>query len=1017
MDKSVFRFIWRFSKRGQLSIVALVLLSLPFYFLSLDLPKTIVNKAILGKGLSDEGQAVLSLDLLGLFGEGAARVEVGQVWYLVLLSFAFLALVIINGLFKLSINTAKGRLGERMLRRLRFMLFDRILRFPIPHFRKVKAPELATMVKDEIEPLGGFIGDAYVQPIFLGGQTLTALLFIISQNFWLGLLAGAIAGFQAYLIPRLRAPILELGRARQLTARDLAGRIGEAVDGIEQIHVNDTGRFERADLAGRLGRIFSIRFELYQKKFSVKFINNMLSQLTPFLFYLIGGYLAIKGLLDVGQLIAVIVAYKDLPGPMKELIDWDQRRQDTQIKYEQVVTQFDPKGLADPALSLSDFATLEGPLTLTNVTVAEAGARPVVDHVSVTMALNETVAMMGPGASRVIEAIARLRPITTGKITFGSRVLSETPNSVFGRSTAYLGNTVYLRGPTVFDALAYPLKRRPSEGGKADGFAAQEAKRAGNPDDDAASDWIDYAAAGTANADELRDKMLEALGIVEMEDDLFRWGLREVVQTQGSTSQSILRARRAVAQRLARDQMTLLVEPFDINAFNGNATIAENLRFGAATDAQFSDAMLASNGIMQDVLRRTDLFDPMVRIGRSIGEMLLEIFQDVSAGNPLIEQFSFVDAEELQRIRTVLERDEAEAGDDARFIALAFSYVDARHRLAVLSADLRAQIVQARAAFRRAIESGAAGAVAFYDVDAPTVGVRLIDDILHGRISNGVARAHETVEALIFEALDAEHLLPVVLNAGLGHHIGIGGKRLSASQRQRIGLAQTVLRRPDVLLLNDAMIVVDEEQARRILTRVVSLRKGKATFAALARPQYANIFDRRISFEDGRLLVDELQPSTAEPAPSRSELDDEVAVLAQTSLFASFEPATLKLLAFASRRVTFMPGQDVFRQGDRADCAYVVISGTASVLVASNEGVTEIATVGKNHFVGEIAILSDGERTATVRASSELIALEIDREMFLRLIRDFPDIAIEVMRDLSLRLRQTTTQVVEAHEA
>ena len=52
------------------------------------------------------------------------------------------------------------RLGERMLRRLRYTLFDRVLRFPISHFRKVKQAEVATMIKDEVEPLGGFIGDA-----------------------------------------------------------------------------------------------------------------------------------------------------------------------------------------------------------------------------------------------------------------------------------------------------------------------------------------------------------------------------------------------------------------------------------------------------------------------------------------------------------------------------------------------------------------------------------------------------------------------------------------------------------------------------------------------------------------------------------------------------------------------------------------------------------------------------------------------------------------------------------------
>ena len=902
-----------------------------------------------------------------------------------------------------------------MLRRLRFNLFDRILRFPIPHFRKVKAPELATMIKDEIEPLGGFIGDAYVQPVFLGGQTLTALAFILTQNLWLGLLAGAIALFQAYLIPRLRAPILELGRERQLTARDLAGRIGEAVDGIEQIHVNDTGRFERADMAARLGRIFSIRFELYQKKFSVKFINNMLAQLTPFLFYLIGGYLAIKGVLDVGQLIAVIVAYKDLPGPMKELIDWDQRRQDTQIKYEQVVAQFDPKGMADPSLSIPQDGELEGPLTLTDVTVAEGGGRPLVDRVSVTLALNETVALTGPGASRVIESIARLRPITTGDIKFGDHRLAGLPNSVIARSAAYLGSSVYLRGPSVFDTLAYPLKRLP-DSSVTDDWTETEALRTGNPADNTEADWIDYAAAGVGNVDELRAAMVGVLTIVEMEDDLFRWGLQEIVQPDVENGPRILRAREAVAKRLAGEELSMLVDGFDADSYNSNASIAENLRFGAATDERFSDDLLARSAMMQEVLRSSGLLDPLIGIGRLIGEMLLEIFQDISPDNTLVEQFSFVKAAELPRIRAALGRETMAAGDREILLALSLAYVEVRHRLGVLDEAMQARIVGARHLFREAIETSGADAVAFYDPARSTAGIPLIDDILFGRVSNSVARSRERVEAVIFEALDAEGLLPLVLTIGLDYQIGSGGRQLSSSQQQRIGLAQAMLRKPNILLLNDAMIVVDEMQARRILTRVVGLRNGKATFAALARPQYANIFGRRISFEDGRLFADEKRAAQSGIAPTVA-LDTEVAALARTTLFEKFDLATLKLLAFASRRVTFRAGEVLFNQGDRAYCAYVIIEGAAKVLVESADGMTEIASIEENQFVGELAILSDGVRTATVRASGELIALEIEREMFLQLIRDFPDIAIEIMRDLGLRLQETTAMAIGPHPA
>ena len=179
------------------------------------------------------------------------------------------------------------------------------------------------MIKDEVEPLGGFIGDAFVQPVLLGGQAVTALAFILVQSLWLGLIALVIVAVQGFFVPKLRRRLIVLGRARQLTARELSGRVGEVVDGIAAVHTHDTSNFERADFSARLGRIFKIRYDIYQWKFFVKFLNNFLAQITPYLFYLIGGYLAIRGQLDVGQLVAVIGAYKDLPGPLKELIDWD----------------------------------------------------------------------------------------------------------------------------------------------------------------------------------------------------------------------------------------------------------------------------------------------------------------------------------------------------------------------------------------------------------------------------------------------------------------------------------------------------------------------------------------------------------------------------------------------------------------------------------------------------------------------------------------------------------------------
>src|SRR5262245_12510736 len=473
MDKSLAKYIWSYTSRQQLWILFIILLSMPTYFLSLDLPKQIVNGPIQGDGFNTPGaqQTFLKLSLgLPNWISSAEPVvlfdgfQLERFQMLMALSGAFLILVIINGLFKLYINTYKGRLGERMLRRLRFQLVDRVLRFPPNVFKRVKASEVATMVKDEVEPLGGFIGDAYVQPAFLGMQAATALFFIILQNFWLGVLAAFMVGIQGIIIPKMRRRLIRLGKERQLTARQLAGRVGEIVDGVSSVHAHDTSNYERADIADRLGKIFKIRYALYQWKFFVKFLNNFLAQLTPFLFYAIGGYLALRGQLDIGQLVAVISAYKDLPAPIKELIDWDQQRVDVQVKYAQVVEQFHVDQILDPSLQrlvVKPVPPITTPISVVNLSAIDDSGAKLLDKISVEVKPGERVAIVGTpggGAEALGDSLARLLWPDSGRVNVADGDLYQLLEAITGRRMAYASSDAHLIQGSVRDNLLYALK-------------------------------------------------------------------------------------------------------------------------------------------------------------------------------------------------------------------------------------------------------------------------------------------------------------------------------------------------------------------------------------------------------------------------------------------------------------------------------------------------------------------------------------------------------------------------------
>lgn len=900
MERNIFKYVWRHSRREQLVLLGWVVCSLPFYFLSLDLPKQIVNRGIQGDGF----ETAESANPIGVIGVPLSETLTGerivlfqgvmadQQATLLILSFIFLFLVCVNGGFKYVINTGKGRMGERMLRRLRYELSDRLLRFRLPQIRRMKPAEVATMIKDEVEPLGGFIGDAFVTPAFLGGQAITAMVFIMVQSIWLGLIAGTIVLVQAILIPRLRVPILELGRQRQLTARLLAGRIGEVIEGAGEIHANDTSNYERAELTSRLGRIFDIRFEIFQRKFFVKFLNNFLSQLTPFIFYAGGGLLALSGRLDIGALVAVIAAYRDLPGPVKELIDWDQRRADVQIKYDQVIEQFQPTEIVEPAYQDPDVPVtpLEGDLKLSSVTLFEEGGGRLLDGVSFEMPLKAHVAVVGgasSGKDSLGEVIAGLVQYSAGSVEIGGHRIEDLRQAVLGRRIGYVAPDAYFFARSIKENLLYSLTHRPIHAAEYDAEAAAEAEarleenqRAANATFDLNADWIDYEAAGASDAAELTKKVLSVLDCVALSDDIYRFGLDGVLDAEGrpEVAEGILAARHRMAERLAEKGHGDLVELFDIAEYNRNATLGENLLFGTARDPAFAADVMVDHPVVREELKASGLDNHLVEKGLSIAQTMVEIFADLPAGHPFFEQFSFIDADDLPEFRQIIARAEnvgVKALPEAernRLLRLPMSYIEARHRLSLIDDAFEQEVLKVRKSLRERIMREAPDSVAFYDSERYNAAASIIDNILFGRLIYGRAQAEETISGYVGEILDELSLRDAVREIGLEYQVGIGGKRLSATRRQKLALARALLKRPDLLIVSEATAVMDGATRSELLRNVREEARGYGVVWIVERPSMAAGFPRVLVLEDGRLVDDGVYAELEEQQGALKEL-------------------------------------------------------------------------------------------------------------------------------------------------
>jgi CRP/FNR family transcriptional regulator, cyclic AMP receptor protein len=145
-------------------------------------------------------------------------------------------------------------------------------------------------------------------------------------------------------------------------------------------------------------------------------------------------------------------------------------------------------------------------------------------------------------------------------------------------------------------------------------------------------------------------------------------------------------------------------------------------------------------------------------------------------------------------------------------------------------------------------------------------------------------------------------------------------------------------------------------------------------------------------------------------------LKEETDALRRIPLFQNLDPAKLKLLAFMSQRLTFEPSQAVFAQGDPGDAAYIVLEGEAVVSIDTPKGRIDIARLGRNEILGEIAILCEVPRTAHVTATGDmpLVCLKIEKNDFMGMMTEFPSMAVEIMRELARRIVNTNQKLRQA---
>ena len=856
MEKSLFKFVWRYSRKQQITLFLITLLSFPILYYTLELPKLIVNDAISGEG----------------FPRTILGTEFGQIDYLLLLCFSFLGLVVLNNGVKYVLNVYRGLVGERMLRRLRYELYRRVMLFRLPRFRKMSSGEIIPMITSEVEPLGGFIGDAVALPAFQGGQLLVYLVFIFIQDPLLGAAAITFYPIQGYIIPKLQKRVNMLNKERVKNVRRISDRIGESVQGITEIHANDTTQWHLAELADRLHANFEIRFAVFRRKFLIKFINNFINQLTPFFFYSIGGYLVIKGDVSFGALVAVLAAYKDLAGPWKELLGYYQNQADVRIKYQAVVENFDVSDLypddriaAEPTEAA--LAAMAGPIEVDSVSFTGDAAGQELSDISLSIDPGCKVAFVGndgTGRAELVAMFAGLLSPKSGRVTVGGVSVEEMPESVLGQKVAYIGTAPQIFSGTIRSNLRYGIRHRPvSEPEAFDELEERikEAELTGNTLHVIEAHWDDFTSAGVTSAEELDNRAVELLKLAGLGDDIYQMGLRarfpEDLDT--NTQQAILSARRKLfndvrGNKKQSSQIAFWVE----DEFNPTATLAENLLFATSADRNLGVGMLSENAHVRAFLNDSGYRALFVEIGIAVAEAIIELFAEVEGDSSLLDTLDLMNVEELSEFEELLEQvrvegvEKLERDDSRRFISLAFRLIPARHRLGVINEERAKQIVELRTAFRNSLSEENLGDFAFFDRDAVHPSFSISENIVFGLPRLDRRGSQETVSRLIAEVSEKEGLRPFIMQAGLDFDVGVMGGVLSVGQKRKIALVRALIKQPDILVADELLQGTADDAAA--MDAISCVMEGKSVILGVNRLELAQTCDRLFVLDAGRII-------------------------------------------------------------------------------------------------------------------------------------------------------------------
>ncbi len=863
MEPRIFKYILRHSLNNQIQVIVLTLISFPILYSALELPKVIINDAL---------GAVT--DTITFLGQGFSAEA-----FLLILCAIYLLLIIGSGLLKMRINTLKGVIGERLVRRLRFQLTDRILRFPPKHFHRVSQGELIATVTAEAEPLAGFIGDSIALPLFQGGTMLTILVFMFMQNPILGFASIMLIPVQLLIIPKLQRHINELKKQRVKVVRHFSERIGEAVDGAIDIRIHGTERYHQAEFSSILGKLFNIRFEIFQRKFFMKFLNNFINSLTPIMFYSIGGILAIRGEITVGALVAAIAAHKELIDPWRELLNYYQNYQDALIRYGQILKRFQSDNLApEIEFDIPQYPAdkrLSGDLIFRDAWLLnDAGER----------FLHARSARFKPGGLIYVQAdktsqcrslcfaIMQLQPQKNGAVCLGDQPLDRIPHALLNRRITYAGPDAFLFNENVAQNINYGLRQHPPEYDDSTESREQleEAEASGNSLDRFDGTWTDFSINGIETWNDMRPWFEACIYAVGSGPVLYRLGLQEYfrpenVEQQEDFARHFLKVRRHIRQKLHPHLDYPPLHNFDAEKFCPALMMLDNICFALNDTPEQTAVRLAESEQMIDFLKAAGLYEVAIAGGTKLAKDIYRELSVIEPSEALPVEFSRFDLPDIREallsyFKTGLEDVYGDC-DECLVLVLFFRSCMKSTIAPYITDEIKSRVVAARALIRQPQWENLLNGMAGLKEDEMNPYLTVLENVLFGILEEPQSEEHEWlhnhIERIMVE-LDARSLVLIVFSMS---KVGIRGSRLPFTARQKVQLTRGLIKRPDILLMHDALSALDEHEQDEIIRNIRKLLPEMTIINMGARSELPAEYTQRFRVIEHELME---QPLSAQ---------------------------------------------------------------------------------------------------------------------------------------------------------